>query len=136
MRKTDASADAPQNRLGNTLFLGLPISLLLTVLGLLLLSLLLAYTGLSEQAADLISRLLSPITVFIGALVLGGRCSSKGWLSGILLGLFYAVVLYAFRSFGYGCFSVDGAFLVSVLLTLAAGILGGSLGINLFSRRC
>lgn len=136
MRKNDSGSASSQNRLGNTLFLGLPISLLLTLFGILILSVLLAYTGVSEPMAELLSRLLSPIAVFIGAFVLGARSCTKGWCSGILLALFYAVVLYAFRAFGYGFFNMDGAFLLTIGFTLCAGILGGSLGINLLGKRC
>lgn len=136
MRKNDSAVTSSQNRLGNTLFLGLPVALLLTLFGLLLFSVLLAYSGLSETVAEWLSRFLSPVAVFIGALLLGGRSCTKGWLSGILLALFYGVVLYAFRAFGYGTFNVSGSFLLTLLWTFLAGVLGGSLGINWFGKRC
>ena len=136
MRKNDNSSASGQNRLGNALFLGLPVALLLTLFGLLLFSVLLAYTGLSEDMAFLLTRILSPVAVFVGALVLGGRSCTKGWLSGVLLALFYVLTVYLFRSFVYGVFTLDGAFLLTLLWTVPAGVLGGSLGINQFAKKC
>ena len=136
MRKNESVGGSSQNRLGNALFLGLPISLLLTLLGLLLCSVLLTYSSLSEGVATLQAQFLSPVAVLIGAILSGGRACTKGWLSGFLLALFYGVVLYAFRSFGYGVFAIDGGFLWTLLGVFLAGVLGGILGINWFGRKC
>ncbi len=134
MFKTDVPATAP-NRLGNALFLGLPIALLLTLLGLVLLSVLLTVSDLSDPTATFWARLLSPVAVFLASLILGARAQTKGWLSGILLGAFYAIVTYLLRTALFQVGSLDGPFLLTVLMTLAAGILGGSMGINLFGKK-
>ena len=124
------------NRLGNALFLGLPVALLLTLLGLGILAVLLTVTDLSDPTASFWARLLSPLTVFLASLILGGRAQTKGWLSGVLLGAFYVLVTYLLRTALFRAGSPDTPFLVTVLMTLAAGILGGSLGINLRGKRC
>lgn len=136
MRKNESVGNSSPNRLGNALFLGLPITLLLTLLGLLLFSLLLTYSSLSEGMAELLAQFLSPVAVFIGAVFLGGRACTKGWLSGFLLAFFYSVVLYAFRSFGYGVFAMNGGFLWTLLGIFPSGVLGGILGINWFGKKC
>ena len=133
MFKTEVSAP---NRWGNALFLGLPLALLITLLGLVLLSVLLTFTELSDPAAEFWARLLSPLSVFLAALIPGARSQTKGWLSGILLAAFYMMVTYLLRTALFQVGTLDTPFLLTLLMTLAAGILGGSLGINLFGKRC
>lgn len=135
MFKSETVSPNSPHRLRTVLSLGLPFALLFTVAGLFILTVLYACTALSETTADILARLLSAIVIWISAMIVGAHTVSKGWLSGILLGCFYVLILYAFRAFGYGYWYPDRAFLLSVLLTIIAGILGGSIGINLFSKK-
>ncbi|MBW7456050.1 TIGR04086 family membrane protein, partial [Paenibacillus sepulcri] len=64
-----------------------------------------------------------------GGFVSGRRSGRRGWYSGGMLGLFYAV-LVLFISFMASNTGVSGRTLIMLLETLLCGMVGGMVGVN------
>src|SRR5690606_17428092 len=95
----------------------------------LILALLLEWTSFSESQVPFVMYIINGIALLWGGFVAGRRSSTRGWLSGAMSGLGYALLLLiiGFLAFDMNMSTQAAAFLaIAVLL----GALGGILGIN------
>lgn len=121
-----------RNHTGNRLspvFAGLVYAMLVAGTATVVLSLLLAATGLKEQSLPLYVYVIHGFSVLTGGFVTAKRAAEKGWYKGGLLGVLYGLIVWlvSFLGFDVG-FSLQtiyfwaGCFLV--------GAIGGIFGIN------
>lgn len=124
-----APVTKPGGNAGAPLFAGLVWSLSVLVLSTLLLSLLLAATGLKEQSLPVYVYFIHGISVVVGGFVAAKRSGRKGWYRGGMLGLVYGLSVCLISWLGFdAAWSLDT--LVFLLICFAAGALGGMFGIN------
>ncbi|MGI6097626.1 MAG: TIGR04086 family membrane protein [Dethiobacteria bacterium] len=104
---------------------GLFISLLLLII----ISLLINFTALSETLAPYLIFVASLIGILSGSAFVGRRIGEKGWLNGGLTGLTFVVILLAFgfvlEDLTFGLQTITKLF-----LGFAFGAIGGMIGIN------
>ncbi len=105
--------------------LSLAISILLTVL----LAVVVFFADLSDRTVSTLILLASALSVFLGAIILSKNIESRGLLNGLLLAILYFLVLFAVSSLS-GAVAIDRSNLLRFISVLAAGMLGGILGIN------
>lgn len=124
--KTGGNSVAP-------LISGLVWSLAVMLLSTMLLSLLLAVTGLKEESLPVYVYFIHGVSVFVGGFVAAKRSGHKGWYRGGLLGTVYGSVVSLISWLGF-----DQSWSLSTLMFLAicfaTGALGGMLGINARGR--
>lgn len=115
------------------LLAGLVWSFAVLLLSTLVLSLLLAATGLREDALPVYVHFVHGISVFVGGFVAARRSGSKGWYRGGLLGVCYglSVALVSWLGFDAG-WSADT--LMFLAISFATGAISGMLGVNMRSR--
>lgn len=89
------------------------------------------YSGLQETLLNPLGKLALIISVFWGGCHVSKSYGSKGMIRGMSLGLmFFIIMLIATLSFAPAHIDIK-SFLYSLLLCIAAGGLGGILGIGL-----
>jgi putative membrane protein (TIGR04086 family) len=108
---------------------GLAWSFAVLIMSTLLLSLLLAVTGLREAALPVYVYFAHGISIFTGGFVAARRAGHKGWYRGGTLGVVYGLTVSLISWLGFdAAWSLDT--LTFVVISFATGALGGMLGIN------
>ena len=106
-------------------------SLILSFIGITVLSLLMTKLVFSKGIFNMIYVIISLCSLSIGAMIGAKKNQSKGWLVGIGVAIGYYLVLFALAS----SFNSEMTFkffdLVKLFIALAVGTLAGMLGINL-----
>lgn len=96
---------------------------------------LLAYTGLSEGAIPIIAT----VTEGLGALIAGYGTAKgaghRGFVSGLIAGAVYILIIWVIASLAGDGFYVGGHFLTMLGFSAAGGAVGGILGVNLKTGR-
>lgn len=121
-------------RMGSAVLFGVVTIFVIALITSLIFSLLLKFTGLTEQSIYWFVFALSFLTLFIGGFVSGGKGQSKGWLLGASTGLCYSFIVFLIQFLGY-----DQVFTAQQFLfhggSIAVAILGGVFGVNMTSNR-
>lgn len=105
-------------------------SIIFTLLMFLIFSIVITYTPLSNAYADTIVEIITLISALLGGFIAGKGATSKGWLYGAGVALFY-ILLKLILSMVFsdkGIFNLSS--LVSVIISSVVGALGGIIGIN------
>ncbi|HCC08092.1 MAG TPA: TIGR04086 family membrane protein [Clostridiales bacterium] len=112
------------------LFKGVLLSYIVTLILLLFFSFLLTYASIDDNSIGIGIAAITIVSLFIGGFFAARNLSMNGWLSGLLVGGVYFVLL-AIITFGitneFG-FSSNSLKLLST--ALIGGVLGGIIGVN------
>ena len=115
---------------GSPVLRGLMYSLACMAIATVVASAIYKFTGVKEGSMATSVYIIHSLSLFIGGLATGLRSGRKGWYYGGVMGILYSAVVVL-----VGFLSYDAAFtvytLVLVLLSFAAGALGGMIGVNL-----
>ncbi|MGM0921018.1 MAG: TIGR04086 family membrane protein [Bacillota bacterium] len=96
----------------------------------LLFSLLLKFTGLTEDSIKWFILGLSFLAVFIGGFIAGGKGKERGWLIGGTTAILYTLIIFLFQFLGYGkTFTMEQTMYHGGYLAIS--MLGGIMGVNL-----
>lgn len=114
---------------------GILFAVLITVLAFLLFSLLLAYTGLGESTIPIISVIVKILGALISGVFAVNKTEKKGFLSGIVSGSVYGIVVLLIAVLADGGTLNWSRMLVGFVVSALSGALGGILGINLGGGR-
>jgi putative membrane protein (TIGR04086 family) len=108
---------------------GIVYTIVIVLAGSLILALLLEWTTFSESQVPVVMYVINGIALLYGGFIAGRRSATRGWLSGALSGLGYALVMLiiGFLAFDMPMSTQAAAFLAIAVLLSA---LGGVLGIN------
>lgn len=108
---------------------GLAWSFALLLLSTLILSLLLAATGLTEDSLPVYVYFIHGISVFVGGFIAARRSGHKGWYHGGLLGVVYGLIVSLISWLGFDA-SWSPDTVMFFVICFATGALGGMFGIN------
>jgi putative membrane protein (TIGR04086 family) len=121
-------------RMGSAILFGVMTIFVIALMTSFIFSLLLKFTGLTEDSIEWFMLTLSFIALFIGGFVSGGKGQSKGWLLGASTGLSYSFIVFLIQFLGY-----DQTFTPRQLLFhggfIATAVLGGVFGVNMTAKR-
>lgn len=106
-------------------------SLFLAVMGTLCVSLWIQYGKLTDTHLVLAAYVIHCIAVLFGSMASGRACRDRGWFSGGMTGLVYAILMIVIGVALYNTFTVDRSGLFRVLLMVLIGSFGGIMGCNL-----
>ncbi len=109
---------------------GVLFSLVFSILTMGILSVIVFFTNISDRTVSLLIFILSALSVFLGALIVAKNISSRGLLNGLVLGLGYFAVLALLSLCINGSVALETQNLMRLMAALAAGMLGGVMGIN------
>ncbi len=107
------------------------ISIIITIIGLLIFSIILANTNINENTMIPVITILSAISILIGSLISVSKIQKKGILNGAIVGLIYIISIYIMSSCINGSFSLTLNSCILIIVSIVAGMIGGIIGVNM-----
>ena len=124
------NTDIRNTTLPRALIKGLIVSVSVTLLALIILSLVITYTPLSEAFADIAVAVITYIADAAGSFSAARGTSGKGWLTGILSALVYIFMMWLVSTLIQGNVHTDSSNILHILISIVCGAFGGIVGIN------
>lgn len=112
------------------IFKGIGISMLFTLICLLIFSILLSYTNISENTIIPVIIVVTGISILIGSSIGNSKIRKNGILNGALIGGGYIIILYLISSLLNVRFSLNLQSVIMIVVGIIFGILGGIIGVN------
>ena len=110
---------------------GVLIAYAITAITLLAYAMLVTYTDMSERNLPTIVAITTILAVMVAGFDAAKGAPSRGWLWGMGAGFIYVVIMVIIMVAVLPSFAVDSHTLLTTILGIAGGGLGGILGINL-----
>lgn len=109
---------------------GIFISFLFTLCMLIIYSVLLVYTNISEQTIRPVIITITGISILIGSSLGTRKLHKNGMISGGIIGASYILLLYLISSTVNSNFSINWVSIIMIIVGLIGGIFGGVIGVN------
>ena len=109
---------------------GLLISFIMTILILLIFSIILTFTNISEKTIVPVIIISTAISILIGSSISNIRIKKNGILNGALIGGGYILILYLLSSILNARFNLNIQSIIMISVGVVFGILGGIIGVN------
>ena len=109
---------------------GLFISFCITLIGILIFSIVLTYSNISETTVPIVIIAISFVSILIGSTILTRKISKNGMVNGGIIGGIYIIMIYSISSIISGNFALNMYSIIMIILGILAGLIGGILGIN------
>ncbi len=109
---------------------GVGISLLLTVILLIIFSLILTYTKISESTINPVIMIITALSILIGSSLSNTKIKKNGLMNGGIIGGIYILLLYIVSSLLNWKFSLNIQSILMIVIGIVFGILGGIIGVN------
>lgn len=109
---------------------GILISMIFTVICLLVFSILLTYTNISENTIVPVIIIVTAISILIGSSIGNIKIKKNGILNGALIGGGYILILYLISSILNVRFTLNVQSIIMIVVGILFGILGGIIGVN------
>lgn len=106
------------------------LSIVFTILALIVFSLLLAYTNMTEKIITPVIISVSSISILLGSIISSRRIRKQGIINGGFVGLIYIVTIYLLSSIVQKDFGVNTYSFIMIIACVLAGCLGGIIGVN------
>lgn len=109
---------------------GVIISFVVTLISILIFSIILTYSNISEKIIPIVIIILTFISILIGTIIGVRKISKNGMLNGAIIGGVYVVLLYFISSLLNTGFALNTYTIVMIIAGIVSGIIGGIIGIN------
>lgn len=109
------------------------LSYIITGVLIILFSLFLTYSSLNEGKIPLLNTIVMILSIVSGSIYLSTKVKENGWLSGAILDVGYYVILIILNFIFLKPVVFDMFSLTKLGITSITGVIGGIIGINLFS---
>lgn len=109
---------------------GLLISLTFTLIALIILSAVLAYSSISESIETSSIIVINTISILLGSSFCTIKEKNKGMIKGIAVGGIYIGIIYILSSTVSMKFSLNINSIIMIITSIIAGAVGGIIGIN------
>ena len=116
-----------------TLLKGVMLAYIITIPFFMLFSLILSYTNFPENYISPAVMLTTLISIVISSIIVSKSINSRGWLVGGVMGFIYMLILYIFSGVVFKNFSISKYLMTMTLVCMAAGSVGGIMGVNIKS---
>lgn len=113
---------------------GLGIAFIITFIFLLILSIVLTYTNVSENIINPSIIIITALSILIGSSISNIKIKKNGLINGGILGGVYIILLYLFSSVFRMEFSLTMQSIIMIITGIVFGILGGIIGVNISSK--
>ena len=112
------------------LVLGSGISIIITLIGLFIFSLLLTYTAIKENTVPTITMAISAVSILIGSIIAVSQTKKNGIINGMAVATIYVLFIYLLSSIITKDFKLNMQSIIMVIACIIAGGIGGIVGIN------
>ena len=109
---------------------GSATSIVITLILLLIYSVFLTYTNISEKTMQIAIIIITAISIFVGSLTSSINIKKNGILNGGLVGLIYIGVIYLLSSIISKDFTLPAYSIIMIIASIASGCVGGIIGVN------
>ena len=109
---------------------GVGIAFIVTLIALVIFSLVLTYTNVSESVINPVIMIITGISILIGSSIGNSKIKKNGLLNGALIGACYFIIIYLISSLLNWKFMLDLQSIVMIAIGIFFGILGGIIGVN------
>ena len=110
---------------------GVLYAFVISLIMLVVFTLLLKFTSLSESKTPMYNNITMIISVVIGSLYIGMKIKEKGWLNGAIVGLIYYLVIILINVLFIKSGRSPSFLFSKLVLSTLTGFIGGMIGINL-----
>lgn len=110
---------------------GSVVAIIITLVGLLILSLILTYTSANENVSLPTIIIITAISIIIGSIISSKKISKRGMLNGGIVGFIYIAAIYILSSIITTGFRFNMYTLIMFIVAIVAGIIGGIIGVNI-----
>lgn len=110
---------------------GIGISLLSTLILLIIFSIVLTYTNISESTISPVIMIITAISILIGSSICTINIKKNGLLNGGLVGGLYILLIYFISSLLNWHFTLNIQSIIMIAVSVIFGILGGIIGVNI-----
>lgn len=109
---------------------GVIISIIFTLTFLLIFSIILTYTNISESFIPPVIIVITAISIFIGSSIGNIKMKKNGLLNGALIGGMYLLSIYLLSSIINQNFSLTMQSIIIIVAGMICGMFGGIIGVN------
>ena len=109
---------------------GSAFSIIITLIGLLIYSIILSYTSVSESTIPTIVIIIKAISVLIGSTISTSNIKKNGIINGMFVGVIYIAIIYLLSSIVTGNFLLNITSIIMIITSVLTGALGGIIGVN------
>ena len=106
-------------------------SIVITLIGLLVYSIILSYTSISESTMPATIIIITAVSILIGSTISTSNIKKNGIVNGVLVGIIYIAIIYLISSIVTGNFLLNTNSIIMVIASTLTGALGGIIGVNL-----
>ncbi len=112
------------------IFKGLICSFIITLVSILIFSIILTYTNISESVIPVVIIILTFISILIGSMLSTKSINKNGMMNGAIIGGTYVILLYLISSLLNTGFALNIYTVIMIISGIISGIIGGILGVN------
>ena len=109
---------------------GSAFSIIITLIGLLIYSIILSYTSVSESTIPTIVIIITAISVLIGSTISTSNIKKNGIINVMFVGVIYIAIIYLLSSIVTGNFLLNITSIIMIITSVLTGALGGIIGVN------
>lgn len=114
---------------------GTAISVILSLMLLMILSILLSYTNLSENIIVPTVITITCLSILAGSLFSALKIKKQGIVNGAIVGGAYIIILYILSSIISQNFKLSSNSIILIILGIMAGSIGGIIGVNIRHKK-
>ena len=114
----------------SSMITGLAVAYAITSIVFIAYGIILTYTWASEKHISMVALLTTLVSAAFAGFEGAGGAKERGLLWGLASGGLYALILFVIGFFAHGGFTPDAGKLITMAVSLAAGGIGGIIGIN------
>lgn len=107
------------------------ISIVLTLIALLIQTVIMFYTNVSESILPITSSIIMTLSVAIASIYASLKIRKKGWINGAIVGILYIVMIIILGIFFLDDFALNSYVFLKTIIALVTGIISGMIGVNL-----
>lgn len=112
------------------IFKGLLFSFIITLVSLLIFSIILTYSNISEKTIPIVIIILTFISILIGTIISVRKITKNGMVNGAIIGGVYVILLYFISSLLNTGFTFNVYTIIMIIAGMIAGVIGGIIGVN------
>lgn len=109
---------------------GTIISFISTIVLLLIFSIILTYTKISESFIAPTIIVITAISIFIGSTISNSKIQKNGLVNGAIVGGMYLIIIYILSSTINQKFALSMQSIIMIISGMVCGMFGGILGVN------